>query len=170
MVALDFPDTPTVGQIYDKWTWNGTQWVLTSTSPSGGVNDPWGIIGKATYSAADQAIPAAETPLHGASCNFPVTIPANRLVRFGMHCNLTGGPTVAYFRVYYAAVMKYLWSIDVPRTSSPGLQLTSPPIAVPAGAPAQVTYTVQYISGSGLTVTASTFQATTTWAEDVGHT
>lgn len=29
MAALDFPDAPTAGQVYDKWTWNGTQWVLT---------------------------------------------------------------------------------------------------------------------------------------------
>lgn len=30
MVALDFPDAPTVGQVFDKWTWNGSGWVLTS--------------------------------------------------------------------------------------------------------------------------------------------
>lgn len=29
MVAVDFPDTPTTGQVFDKWTWNGTAWVLT---------------------------------------------------------------------------------------------------------------------------------------------
>lgn len=31
MAALDFPDAPTNGQVYDKWTWNGTQWVLTTS-------------------------------------------------------------------------------------------------------------------------------------------
>jgi len=30
MTALDFPNSPTPGQVYDKWTWNGTAWVLTS--------------------------------------------------------------------------------------------------------------------------------------------
>ena len=30
MAALDFPDTPTVGQVFDKWTWNGSAWVLVS--------------------------------------------------------------------------------------------------------------------------------------------
>jgi hypothetical protein len=37
MAALDFPDSPTVGQVFDKWTWNGTMWVLT---PGGGVPPP----------------------------------------------------------------------------------------------------------------------------------
>jgi hypothetical protein len=30
MAALDFPDAPTVGQVFDKWTWNGTMWELTA--------------------------------------------------------------------------------------------------------------------------------------------
>lgn len=29
MVAIDFPDAPTNGQVFDKWTWDGTKWVLT---------------------------------------------------------------------------------------------------------------------------------------------
>lgn len=36
MVALDFPDAPSNGQVFDKWTWDGTQWVLTA-----GVATPW---------------------------------------------------------------------------------------------------------------------------------
>jgi hypothetical protein len=36
MAALDFPDSPTVGQVYDKWTWNGTLWTLTSGGGGGG--------------------------------------------------------------------------------------------------------------------------------------
>lgn len=31
MTAIDFPDSPTVGQVFDKWTWNGTVWALTAT-------------------------------------------------------------------------------------------------------------------------------------------
>lgn len=39
MAALDFPDAPTNGQIYDKWTWNGTQWVLTAGGQPGGTRE-----------------------------------------------------------------------------------------------------------------------------------
>jgi len=34
MAAYDFPDSPTSGQVYDKWTWNGYVWALTP--PDGG--------------------------------------------------------------------------------------------------------------------------------------
>ena len=36
MAALDFPDNPTVGQVFEKWTWNGNAWVLTGGSGAGG--------------------------------------------------------------------------------------------------------------------------------------
>lgn len=29
MATLDFPDSPTVGEIYDRWTWTGTSWAFT---------------------------------------------------------------------------------------------------------------------------------------------
>ena len=32
---IDFPNAPTTGQIFDKWTWNGTFWKLTAGSKSG---------------------------------------------------------------------------------------------------------------------------------------
>ena len=39
MASLDFPNTPTVGQVYIgpynvSWTWNGTQWVASTTAGS----------------------------------------------------------------------------------------------------------------------------------------
>lgn len=36
MAALDFPDNPTNGQVYDKWTWDGTMWVLTAGGAGSG--------------------------------------------------------------------------------------------------------------------------------------
>jgi len=36
MAALDFPDTPSIDQVYDKWTWNGTVWTLNPSGGSGG--------------------------------------------------------------------------------------------------------------------------------------
>jgi hypothetical protein len=39
MAALDFPDAPTLGEKYDKWTWDGTMWVLTAGGGSGGGSD-----------------------------------------------------------------------------------------------------------------------------------
>lgn len=36
MAAYDFPDAPTNGQVYDKWTWNGTMWKLTAGAGGGG--------------------------------------------------------------------------------------------------------------------------------------
>jgi len=36
MTALNFPDAPTNGQVFDKWTWNGSVWVLTGGGGSGG--------------------------------------------------------------------------------------------------------------------------------------
>lgn len=32
MAALNFPDAPTNGQVFDKWTWDGTVWRLTTSS------------------------------------------------------------------------------------------------------------------------------------------
>jgi hypothetical protein len=34
MAEIDFPDSPTVGQVFGKWTWNGVGWELT-TIPGG---------------------------------------------------------------------------------------------------------------------------------------
>jgi len=32
-MALDFPDSPTLGQVYNaankSWTWDGTKWIIT---------------------------------------------------------------------------------------------------------------------------------------------
>ena len=33
---LDFPANPTVDQVFDKWTWNGSTWNLTPVSQTGG--------------------------------------------------------------------------------------------------------------------------------------
>ncbi len=41
-MALDFPDTPTLGQVFTppgvgrSWEWDGTAWVLQSTAGGGG--------------------------------------------------------------------------------------------------------------------------------------
>jgi hypothetical protein len=45
-MALNFPSTPTVGQVYtsgsQSWTWNGTVWA-SSTGTSGGGESTGGI-------------------------------------------------------------------------------------------------------------------------------
>ena len=35
-MALDFPESPTVGDVYSSWTWDGEAWVLT---PDTSVSD-----------------------------------------------------------------------------------------------------------------------------------
>jgi hypothetical protein len=32
MTALDFPDSPSVGQVFDRWTYDGSKWVLAGAS------------------------------------------------------------------------------------------------------------------------------------------
>lgn len=36
MAALDYPASPTVGQIYDRWEWDGTKWMLAASGGGGG--------------------------------------------------------------------------------------------------------------------------------------
>jgi hypothetical protein len=36
MTALDFPAAPTQGQVFDRWTWDGTKWMLTGGTGGGG--------------------------------------------------------------------------------------------------------------------------------------
>jgi hypothetical protein len=35
MVALNFPDAPTLGQVYEQWTWDGSTWELTPGTGTG---------------------------------------------------------------------------------------------------------------------------------------
>ena len=35
-MAFNFPSNPTSGDVYDKYTWNGTTWAITPTSGTGG--------------------------------------------------------------------------------------------------------------------------------------
>ena len=54
-MALDFPNAPTPGQVFGKWTWDGAAWVLTPGSavpPS--MTIPTGIV----WSYAGTALPA----------------------------------------------------------------------------------------------------------------
>lgn len=37
MAALDFPDSPSVGDIYDKWKWDGTRWTIAPGAVKGAV-------------------------------------------------------------------------------------------------------------------------------------
>jgi hypothetical protein len=59
-VAYNFPDTPTVGQVFQAWTWNGEAWVLTLplnveyVLKSGDTMT--GHLGLPTDPAADQAV------------------------------------------------------------------------------------------------------------------
>ena len=32
MVEYNFPSSPTLNQVYDKYTWNGSEWILTPSS------------------------------------------------------------------------------------------------------------------------------------------
>jgi hypothetical protein len=36
MTALDFPASPTVGQVFGRWTWDGTAWLLDGGGGGGG--------------------------------------------------------------------------------------------------------------------------------------
>jgi hypothetical protein len=35
-MALDFPNSPTVGQVFGSWTWDGTKWAPTGVVPASG--------------------------------------------------------------------------------------------------------------------------------------
>lgn len=43
MTALDFPSNPTPGQVFDRWSWDGTKWMLAGGG-SGGVTMPHGRV------------------------------------------------------------------------------------------------------------------------------
>ena len=76
MVAIDFPDTPTVGQVFDKWTWNGTIWVLTDRAPRG-------LIGQ-TQVVTGQTFGTVRTDITGTDVTF--TGVAGRWYRATVHC------------------------------------------------------------------------------------
>lgn len=38
-MALDFPDSPTVGQIFDQWQWDGAKWIAAPSSVGVDVGD-----------------------------------------------------------------------------------------------------------------------------------
>lgn len=44
MDNLNLPDNPTVGQVYEKWTWDGTVWALTPAVADEGGGMPVGAI------------------------------------------------------------------------------------------------------------------------------
>lgn len=56
MAALDFPDTPTNGQVYDKWTWNGSVWTLTGTGNAPPTNTAWGLVAINTWTTTQAGI------------------------------------------------------------------------------------------------------------------
>src|SRR5215467_8560442 len=39
MSALNFPDAPSPGQVFDSWVWDGTKWVATPAAGGGGSGD-----------------------------------------------------------------------------------------------------------------------------------
>jgi len=43
-MALDFPASPTVGQPFGDWTWDGTKWIMTPVAAGGGGALPVGTI------------------------------------------------------------------------------------------------------------------------------
>jgi hypothetical protein len=81
MTAIDFPDAPTVGQVFDKWAWNGTVWVLrdgptalaTVTAPqtislSGalvGLSATWAAIAGRTYRLTVKVTPSVSIATEG---------------------------------------------------------------------------------------------------------
>ena len=58
MTALNFPNAPTLGQIFDDWTWDGAKWVLHA-SPGGGASggNVGAITGEIREFASIEAVP-----------------------------------------------------------------------------------------------------------------
>ena len=42
-MAYDFPSSPSVGQAYDKYVWDGEKWTWTVVGGSGGVSAPGNV-------------------------------------------------------------------------------------------------------------------------------
>ena len=92
MAALDFPNSPTIGQIYPSpavvgvptYTWNGTSWVVNAGPylPSGTVTDffqaaaPTGWTRLTTYDDALIRIVGSAAPASGGSNGFVATFNA----------------------------------------------------------------------------------------------
>lgn len=92
MVALDFPDAPTNGQVFDKWTWNGSAWVLTA----GGVVQ--GMVGYAQRTTDQGGIVNALVDIVGLSVTFTAT--AGRIYRISSHIPVTSSANQDQIGVY----------------------------------------------------------------------
>jgi len=55
MTALDFPNTPTLGQKFNEWEWDGSKWILTAAPVTPSTNY---IIGEIREFATAACVPA----------------------------------------------------------------------------------------------------------------
>ena len=76
-MAYNFPDSPTLNQVFQKWTWNGEAWVLTApvliTNAAGVTFTPTGDIAATNVQAA---IVEVDTEMHAADTALQTNINA----------------------------------------------------------------------------------------------
>lgn len=87
MSALDFPDTPTVGQLYGSsgtmWRWDGARWASTA-----GASGARGRVAYAQVTTVQGSITGAQTLLTGLSVTWNAV--PGRVYRTSWHCDLQG--------------------------------------------------------------------------------
>ena len=64
-MAFNFPDSPTPGQVFQKWTWNGEAWVLTAPVNSA-ANTTFAPTGDIVATNVQAAIVEVDAEMHAA--------------------------------------------------------------------------------------------------------
>lgn len=111
---MDFPSTPTVGQVFGNYTWDGEKWVLSAASGSGGGGIPEAPIDGTIYgrkNAAWAAVSAGVSSAAGFRPGGRLTFSSTLAV---MTANVTGATTIYYLPHETGAIPIYdgtAWSL-----------------------------------------------------------
>lgn len=105
MAALDFPDSPTVGDTFTSgsvlWTWDGTTWVIASTEPA---TTQATILGTCTPSVATTSIgasPGSEI-LESRKSVSGLVVGRTYIAKQSMHIRFGVGATTSVVTNFYA--------------------------------------------------------------------
>jgi hypothetical protein len=94
-MAYNFPDSPTPGQVFNQWTWNGSAWVLTPPTITA-ANIPFTPTGDIAATNVQAAIAEVDTEMHAAVAGVDLT---SRVAKVGDtmtgHLVLPTGPAAS---------------------------------------------------------------------------
>ena len=112
-MAYDFPNSPTVGQVYSGWVWDGEKWVAQG-----------GPMGAVRYDLP-QGLTANQTAQ--ARANIAVT-KKNYVINGGMQISQENGTTAGTTNSYYPVDMFYISFINAATQPCNRLQVRLPEV------------------------------------------